>query len=104
MRQSRSTRNAARPRRWSAEVAKKSDALDIEPGVFAQQDPQRIARSLKESAETSRRRKAAPFQSAMSMLNFYINRAGRKLPDSHRQILESTKDELRTLFNRPRRR
>jgi len=100
---SRSVKKAVRPpRRWSAQVAARSDALDLEPGIFAQRDPRRIALSLKKSAEASRRRKASPFQSAMSMLNFFINRAGRKLPDSRRQVLEQAKDELRALCERPR--
>ncbi|HXE37599.1 MAG TPA: DUF3175 domain-containing protein [Azonexus sp.] len=91
------------PHRWSAQVAATSDALDLEPGVFAHGDAQRIASSLKKSAEASRRRKASPFRSAMSMLNFFINRAGRQLPDSRRRVLEQAKDELRALFGRPRR-
>ena len=91
------------PHRWSAQVAATSDALDLEPGVFSHDDPRRIALSLKKSAEASRRRKASPFQSAMSMLNFFINRAGRQLPDSRRRVLEQAKDELRALFDRPRR-
>lgn len=90
------------PHRWSAQVAATSEALDLERGIFSHCDPRRIALSLKKSAEASRRRKALPFQSAMSMLNFFINRAGRKLPDSRRQVLEQAKDELRALFERPR--
>ncbi|HXE41283.1 MAG TPA: DUF3175 domain-containing protein [Azonexus sp.] len=92
-----------KPHRWSAYVAATSDALDLERGVFSRSDPRRIAQSLKKSAEASRRRKASPFQSAMSMLNFFINRAGRKLPDSRRRVLEQAKEELRALFGRPRR-
>jgi len=91
------------PKRWSQRVAETSSALDLEPGVFTLQDPGRIARSLKVSAELSERRKADPFPSAMSMLNFYINRAGRSLPAEQRAILEAAKDELRALFGRPRR-
>ena len=91
------------PHRWSAQVAATSEALELEPGVFSLGDPQRIARSLKKSAEASRRRKASPFRSAMSMLNFFINRAGRQLPDHRRRVLEQAKDELRALFGRPRR-
>src|SRR5437660_11934474 len=71
-----------RRERWSHRVTEKSDALDLEHGVFAHDDPKSIARSLKRSAERSKRRKSAPFRSAMSMLNFYINRAGRKLPQA----------------------
>jgi len=93
----------AGPRRWSAQVAARSDALDLERGIFAHRDPRRIALSLKKSADASSRRKASPFQSAMSMLNFFINRAGRNLPDSRRQVLEQAKDELRALFDWPRR-
>jgi Protein of unknown function (DUF3175) len=81
-------------------VAQRSDALDIERGIFISRDPRRIARSLKRSAESSRRRKAGPFQSAMSMLNLYINRAGRTLPATQRRVLERAKDELRALFGR----
>jgi hypothetical protein len=78
-----------------------SDALDLESGVFAQDDPRRIARSLKRSAERSRRRKADPFRSAMSMLTFYINRAGKQLPAARRARLEAAKAALRELFGRP---
>jgi hypothetical protein len=87
-------------RKWSAAVGRKSDALDLKQGVFAGKDPKRIARSLKSSAEHSKRRKARPFQSAMSMLTFFINRAGRALPASRRRILDRAKDELRRLFGR----
>lgn len=85
---------------WSARVTRESIALDLEPGVFTWKDPKRIAKSLKMSAEMSRRRKATPFQSAMSMLNFYINRAGKNLPKKQKKILEQTKVELRKAFNR----
>ena len=88
-------------KKWSAEVTHESDALDLEPEVFRSDDPKRIAASLKKSAETSRRRKAEPFRSAMSMLTFYINRAGSNLPDSRRKVLERAKDELRKQFDRP---
>jgi len=87
-------------KRWSAEVTEHSDALDLEGGVFASDDPYRIAESLKRSAEESDRRKAEPFRSAMSMLNFYMNRAGKNLPARRRQILDRAKDELRALFGR----
>ena len=93
-----------RQARWSQRVTERSNALDLEPGVFTYDDPRRIAISLKESAERSRRRKADPFRSAMSMLTFYINRAGRKLPTVQRARLEQAKDELRDLFGKPRRR
>ena len=79
-----------------------SNALDLERGVFAKDDPKSIARSLKRSAEESKRRKAEPFRSAMSMLNFYINRAGRNLPKRRLEMLESAKDELRALYGGPR--
>ena len=88
-------------KRWSQHVTETSDALDLEAGVFALDDPREIALSLKRSAEASRRRKAEPFRSAMSMLNFYINRAGRRLPAQRRACLERAKDELRALYGRP---
>ena len=87
-------------RKWSGEVARKSNALDLEPRVFTFGDPKRIAASLKASAEKSTRRKAGSYQSAMSMLNFYINRAGRNLPDERRQVLEQAKVELRHIFGK----
>ena len=87
-------------RRWSQRVTEKSDALALEPGVFAQSDPKKIARSLKRSAEHSERRKSSPFRSAMSMLTFYVNRAGQTLPDTQRKRLDAAKDELRALFKR----
>jgi hypothetical protein len=85
---------------WSGEVTQKSDALTLEQRAFTWRDPKRIAASLKRSAERSRRRKAAPYQSAMSMLNFYINRAGRNLPAERKRVLTRAKDELRRLFDR----
>ena len=87
-------------RYWSGRVTRESDALDLQGGVFKLKDPKRIAASLKRSAERSRRRKADPFRSAMSMLVFYINRAGRNLPAKRRRVLERAKDELRVLFHR----
>jgi hypothetical protein len=87
-------------RKWSADVTENSDALDLEPDVFEGRDPKRIAASLKRSAERSRRRKASPFQSAMSMLTFYINRAGRNLPAARKRTLEAAKSELRRQFHR----
>src|SRR5512132_4196231 len=86
--------------RWSAEVTKHSDALDLEHDVFRSKDPRKIARSLKRSAERSKRRKGTPYQSAMSMLNFYINRAGKNLPKRQRRVLENAKRELRDVFGR----
>jgi hypothetical protein len=91
-----------RRRRWSQRVTEGSNALDLEAGVFALADPKRIARSLKRSAERSARRKAPPFCSAMSMLVFYINRAGANLSGVQRRRLEAAKDELRSLYGRPR--
>jgi hypothetical protein len=88
----------ATQQKWSAEVTEKSDALDLEPDIFESKDPKAIAQSLKRSAERSRRRKAEPFRSAMSMLTFYINRAGKNLDNSQRHVLEAAKDELRTAF------
>jgi hypothetical protein len=88
--------------RWSRQVNETSDAMDLTPGVFEQEDPRAIARSLKHSAESSTRRKAPPFRSAMSMLVFYINRAGKNLPQQRVDILEQAKDELRDLYGKPR--
>ena len=93
----------ARKKRWSQKVTETSDALDLEAGVFTLTDPREIALSLKKSAEQSKRRKADPYRSAMSMLTFYINRAGSKLPDRQRKRLEKAKDELRDLYGKPRR-
>jgi len=87
-------------KRWSARVTKHSDALDLEANVFKEKDPHRIALSLKRSAERSKRRKGTPYQSAMSMLNFYINRAGKHLPNRQRRTLERAKGELREVFGR----
>jgi Protein of unknown function (DUF3175) len=83
---------------WSADVKKHSNALDLDGGVFTWSDPKRIARSLKKSAESSSRRKSSPKQSAMSMLNFYINRAGKTLGSRQKKTLEQAKEELRELF------
>jgi uncharacterized protein DUF3175 len=86
--------------RWSAQVTKHSEALDLEHDVFKSKDPRTIARSLKRSAEQSKRRKGTPYQSAMSTLNFYINRAGTSLPRKQKRILENAKQELRDVFGR----
>lgn len=86
--------------RWSQRVTRESDALDLQRGVFTLKDPKRIAASLKRSAEQSTRRKTSAFQSAMSMLTFYVNRAGRALPETQRARLEQAKDELRRQFGR----
>lgn len=93
-------RRPTRRAKWSAAVTKRSDALDITKKTFARRSPRAIAQSLKRSALRSRRRKAGPFQSAMSMLNFYINRGGRGLTASRRRILEQAKGELRKAFHR----
>ena len=87
-------------RKWSQHVTETSNALDLEPGVFTWGDPQRIARSLSRSAEASKRRKTDPYRSAMSMLVFYINRAGRKLDRRQRQILEQAKQALRDIYGK----
>jgi hypothetical protein len=106
----KSTRKSTRPavrktagkstRRWSARVTRTSDALDLDQGVFTWKDPKRIAGSLKRSAERSRRRKANPYRSALSMLVFYLNRAGKNLPAARRRTLQRAKDELRRAFGR----
>lgn len=83
---------------WSGEVTRKSNALDLDQGVFTWRDPRKIAFSLKMSAEASKRRKASPYMSAMSMLNFYINRAGKNLDSRQRRVLEQAKVELRKAF------
>ena len=88
------------PKRWSGEVTRTSRALVLEDGVFTWDDPKRIAASLKRSAEASTARKAAPYRSALSMLVFYINRAGKNLPAGRRHILEQAKVELRRQFGR----
>jgi hypothetical protein len=87
-------------RRWSARVTRTSDALDLSKGVFTWKDPKRIAGSLKRSAERSRRRKADPYRSALSMLTFYLNRAGKNLPAGQRRTLQRAKGELRKQFGR----
>jgi hypothetical protein len=88
------------PNKWSAKVTRESNALSLEPGVFTWKDPQRIAESLRNSAEASARRKAEPYRSAMSMLAFYINRAGKNLDDEQRQILEQAKQALREIYGK----
>jgi len=85
---------------WSGDVTRHSNALDLDAGVFTWDDPAKIARSLKRSAEASERRKADPFRSAMSMLTFYINRAGKDLSEERRKVLGQAKDELRKAFGR----
>ena len=94
------TKKKAATNRWSHRVMETSDALDLEPAVFTWKDPRRIARSLKHSAEASTRRKAGPFQSAMSMLNFHINRGGTNIAARQKRVLEQAKVELRRQFGR----
>jgi len=97
---SETPKKSSKTRKWSAEVTKRSDALDLESDVFKGKDPHRIALSLKRSAERSKRRKGTAYQSAMSMLNFYIDRAGKNLPKRQKQILKRAKSELREAFGR----
>ena len=97
MAKKRKTRSS---RRWSQRVTRESDALTLEKGVFSKTSPRQIALSLKRSAERSRRRKSRPFRSAMSMLTFYINRAGRGLPSAKKKKLERAKAELRALYGK----
>jgi hypothetical protein len=87
-------------KKWSQDVTEHSDAMDLKDGVFKSNDPKKIADSLKHSAEASDRRKSSPFRSAMSMLSFYINRAGDQLSKKQRNTLEAAKDELRADFHR----
>ncbi len=89
-----------RGERWSRRVTRTSNALDLKRAVFTRRDPKRIARSLSRSAEKSTRRKAGAYRSAMSMLNFYINRAGRNLPATQKKVLKRAKTELRKLYGR----
>jgi hypothetical protein len=90
----------ATKKKWSADVTEHSDALDLEPNIFESTDPKKIASSLKHSAESSDRRKSAPYRSAMSMLTFYINRAGKNLEPAQKEVLEQVKGELRKLYRR----
>jgi hypothetical protein len=90
----------AAKKKWSQDVTENSDAMDLEEGVFEKDDPKEIAKSIRRSAEQSHRRKAEPFQSAMSMLTFYVNRAGKNLSAERRKVLEKAKDELRELYGR----
>jgi hypothetical protein len=96
----RARRGTPQRRRWSARVTRESRALVLEPGVFTKRSPRAIARSLKRSAERSRRRKSSPSRSAMSMLTFYENRAGRQLTPAQRARLARAKEELRAAFGR----
>lgn len=96
----KTAKKVKKARKWSRRVTRDSDALDLEQGVFKQDDSKKIARSLKRSAEHSARKKSGPYRSAMSMLTFYINRAGKDLPARRKRILEKAKDELRILFDK----
>jgi len=87
-------------KKWSAKVTETSDALDLKENIFESKDPGKIARSLKRSAEQSDRKKSGPYRSAMSMLTFYINRAGKNLEAGQKDVLENAKGELRKLFGR----
>jgi uncharacterized protein DUF3175 len=91
---------AQKKKRWSQRVTAKSNAMDLESGVFSKRSPRSIALSLKRSAESSTRRKSPPYRSAMSMLTFYMNRAGKKLPKSRLETLRKAKDELRKLYHK----
>ncbi len=95
-----SPRRRATAKRWSGRVTRESNALDLEEGVFTLRSPAKIAASLKRSAQRSKRRKADPYRSALSMLTFYINRASKKLPATRRRTLVRAKDELRKQFDR----
>lgn len=92
--------NGSSTDRWSAEVTEHSDALDLKKGLFTWNDPKRIAASLKKSAEESDRRKADPYRSAIAMLTFYVNRAGKNLSAERARTLKAAKDELRRQFGR----
>ena len=94
------SKSKKKTKRWSQRVTETSDALTLEQGVFKKKPPRAIAASLKRSADASRRRKSDPFRSAMSMLVFYINRAGKGLSKTRKQELEKAKDELRALYGK----
>jgi len=95
------SRHPKRGRRWSGRVTRESDALTLEKGVFTKSSPRKIARSLKRSADRSRRRKSSAYRSAMSMLTFFINRAGKGLSPTRKRKLQRAKDELRELYGKP---
>ena len=95
-------RRSRRQKRWSQRVTESSNALELEPGVFRKSAPHQIAASLKRSAERSRRRKTDPFRSSMSMITFYVNRAGKQLSEERQEVLDAAKEELRKLFGRSR--
>ena len=93
-------KKAKTSRKWSGDVTRRSNALDLEPSIFKSRSAAKIAASLKRSAQRSKRRKGTPYQSAMSMLTFYINRGGRNLSPTRRRLLERAKPELRKAFGR----
>ena len=99
-RKGKSSKDTSHPEYWSQRVTETSDALTLEEGVFKKPTPRAVALSLKRSAEASRRRKSEPYRSAMSMLVFYINRAGKGLSKAEKQKLEKAKDELRALYGK----
>jgi hypothetical protein len=88
------------PKKWSKKVTETSNAMDLEKDVFKQKDPEKIAKSVKRSAEKSKRKKAGPFQSAMSMINFYENRGGKNISSAQKKVLDKSKNELRKSFGR----
>jgi hypothetical protein len=97
------TAKTAKKKRWSSDVTRRSNALDLRKKIFVSDNPDTIAASLKRSAERSKRRKSTPYQSAMSMLTFYINRAGKDLPAKQKRVLERAKDALRDKFGKKKR-
>jgi len=98
--QGKKSEDKKQTKRWSAKVTKNSDALDLKENIFESKSPKKIAESLKKSAEESNRKKSSPYRSAMSMLTFYINRAGKNLESDQKEVLENAKDELRKVFGR----
>ncbi len=97
---SKKTAKKSAPKKWSKKVTETSDAMDLEKDIFKSKDPKKIAVSVKHSAEKSNRKKAGPFQSAMSMINFYENRGGKNISTAQKKILDDSKNELRKLFGR----
>lgn len=94
------TKKASAKKKWSQDVTEHSDAMDLEKDIFKSKDAKKIAASVKKSAEKSTRKKAGPFQSAMSMINFYENRGGKNISAAQKKILDQSKEELRKLFGR----
>ena len=97
---SKTATKKAAPKKWSKKVTQTSNAMDLEKDIFKSKSPKKIAESVKHSAEKSKRKKAGPFQSAMSMINFYENRAGHNLSTAQKKVLDQSKNELRKLFGR----